>query len=295
MLWNFILFSILFYFTNFQELFNAISKIDLRFLLGGIFLTYIFTIFSGIKWLRVVEILSKISLKHVRFNFVKISFRKEFLSSFTSGFVGDIYSIFAISNLDKKNIIKSLILNKFYDLFVVAVVSILPLFLYRYINISSALILFLILILCFTYINQIIKISLSILNRFNTTIKSLNLISEIPNINSYEKINIIILTIIQWCIRLGASYFTLLSLGISMNFIDVIAITFLPIIFSLVTFVLPKSISGDSATIAVGLLLNIGYPYLLGYVIIHRIYSLLISLVGILMGFIPNDNFLKHK
>lgn len=281
---NFILFIILLYFSNVNQLITSLSKVNISLLIVGILLSILFTIMVALRW---ENFLKSRTTKRNRLSFIIASHKKEFYASFTSNIVGDIYSIFKINGVPKKYLTHSLLITKFFDFIVVFIFSIVSIILMGYLDLKIGLFLILISLISLLLINLFISYGLGIIKSINKKIKfkfleKLELLSS-QKLNRSNVLGLLSFTILIWLIRLGITFITFTALNYQISLPWLLFITFVPIIASLIVFILPKSISGDSTTVALGVLIGINYNILLGYVIIYRIYSLVIAIVGILL------------
>lgn len=282
---NIFLFFILFYFADLSELAATFLSMNyLYFFLGTVF-TFIFTAFSGARWMSLTDIITVEKNKKNLFPFVRASFRKEFFASFTSGLVGDVYSVFAISHVGKKDVAKSVFVAKYYDLITVLIICVVISFFKGYINFFIAILGVLFFVLMIIFLEFVFNKLLFFLKKIHYKADKVLSSMDLPNFKEKNIIFLFISTLFLWTIRYFAAFFAVLALNANVSVVNVIAITFFPIIASIVAFFLPKTVSGDSATVGIGLFLGINYPVLIGYVVIHRIYSLLTAVVGFFMGF----------
>ena len=293
--WNISLFIILLYFSNFNQLKETFFKINLIYLILGAILSITFVLITALRW---EDLLSKLNTSFQRNKklFIIASHKKEFFSSFTSNLVGDIYAIFKIKGATKVDLTYSLLITKYFDFFIVSVIAIASLILLRFLNKLYGILIILLLLIFLIKIEYFLKWLIGIINKISWD--KLRLFNDLRILRNQEVTKAIIIrlltfTVFLWLIRLSVTFFTFKSLNYLTSISQLLFITFIPIIASLVAFILPKSVSGDSMTVILGVVVGINYNILIIYVLIHRIYSLIISGVGIILDLFINQRSVK--
>ncbi len=279
--------TLLIYFTNYRELINTLSQANLFFFLVSLLLALLFTLLSAYRWYLAIHTLGSNPQKSLR-TLIVVSYKKEFFASFTSNIVGDIYGALAAKGVSKAMLVSSTILTRYLDLILILPICILAVSLKSYLmwEISVPLLMIFLTVTALSPVvlkNVFVILKRSANHRFFSKLVMLKEIKDgqiLPKLfyASYGA------TIVMWGVRMMVSYFTFSSFGTLIDLASLLFITFVPIIMSITVMFLPKSIAGDSSAVALGLILALDYNLLIGYVILHRIYSLATAAVGLIAG-----------
>src|SRR3989344_3291116 len=136
---NIIFIGVLFYFADINTIIDSLKNIKIIFLLLGIIFSLFYIFCSSMRWFFLTK-LHNPKLKVNKTSFIIASYKKEFFSSYTSNIVGDIYSIFKVEGISKKDLTYTLILTKIFDLLIVSLLCIPPLVFFGYLNYTIAIV-----------------------------------------------------------------------------------------------------------------------------------------------------------
>ena len=292
-IFNALLIAVLFYFVDFQALKETLLAIHLFALCIGLFLAIAFSVISAQRWYYLFTVFDSTNAAQ-KSHFISVTCKKEFFATFTSGLIGDIYSILAVPSSSRVNLTRALLLTRYYDVMVVLWFCLFPLGYFGYLP-TILFALSLITVSAFIIGLKYLRRPLEMLTRYaqiysQRVAATLGLV-EIPNERAL--LIAVFYTFVLWSIRAGVVLFTLLALGVKTNVHELFMVTFAPVLFSIIAFILPKTVAGDSGVVAVGLLVGIPYPILVSYILIHKFYLVAVVLFGFIVDLFIRYSFKK--